>query len=291
MKVIELFGRSKPTISFEFFPPKTPDGLKALMENISALKDLSPSFVTMTYGAGGGTRQTTVQLVSEMKNKIGLETIAHLTCVGQSKDVIREVLNDLKGEGIENIMALRGDPPKGEKTFTAVKDGFHHGTELVKFIKGEFNFCLGVAGYPEKHPESPSMEEDLKHLQEKVAAGGDFIVTQLFFDNKDYFAFVKRVRDLGIQVPVVAGIMPIKDVDQIVRFTQMCASKIPPSLMKKLKSSKSDKDAVIKIGIDHAAQQCEELLRKGAPGIHFYTLNKSLSTREVFRHLKNKGLV
>jgi methylenetetrahydrofolate reductase (NADPH) len=291
MKVKQFLNGKKPLVSFEFFPPKTNEGVATLMETIQALKELKPSFVSMTYGAGGSTRERTVSLVSAIKHKIGLEAVAHLTCVGHSQSELRGLLKELEGEGIENIVALRGDPPKGQTRFVQAPDGFRYGSELVQFIRKEFNFCVGVAGYPEKHPEAPTLEKDLEHLKTKVDAGGDFVVTQLFFDNRDYFNFVKRLRSIGVTTPVIAGIMPITDVDQIKRFTSMSGATIPPTLLAELEKVKSDKARVIEAGIRYATAQCTELLKKGAPGIHFFTLNKSQSTREIFLNLKKNGSV
>lgn len=291
MKVASILQKGRPVVSFEFFPPKTDDGLKNLLETISALKDLSPSFVSMTYGAGGSTRAKTVELVSRIKNTIGLETVAHLTCVGHSQAELKTILTELAACGIENILGLRGDPPKGQAMFVPAPDGFSYASQLVRFIRENFSFCVGVAGYPEKHVESPSLKVDLQHLQEKVQAGGDFIVTQLFFDNAKYFSFVKDLRVLGVTVPVVAGIMPITDFDQISRFAQMCGASIPEPLRQKMEGAGGDKVRVEQLGIEYATEQCEELIRKGAPGIHFYTLNKSHATREVFLALKKRGVV
>jgi methylenetetrahydrofolate reductase (NADPH) len=261
------------------------------MATIASLKELSPSFVSMTYGAGGSTRQKTVQLVSDIKKKIGLEAVAHLTCVGHTRAELEAVLGDLQAAGVENVLALRGDPPKGQTSFVPVKDGFAYATDLVKLIKSKFKFCVGVAGYPEKHVEAASMEDDLKHLTEKANAGADFIVTQLFFDNVDYFAFVEKARARGLKQPIVAGIMPITDLDQIKRFTVMCGASIPEALIAKLEAAGGDKERVARIGIEHATAQCEDLLSKGAPGIHFYTLNKSHSTKEIFLNLRKKKLL
>lgn len=291
MNVSSLFTAGHPVISFELFPPKTDEGMKNLMDTVATLKALGPSFVSMTYGAGGSTRAKTVSLVSQIKKDFGLEAVAHLTCVGHTQNELKDVLQELAANGIENVLALRGDPPKGQEKFVAVKDGFQHATQLVGFIRKNFKFCIGVAGYPEKHLEAPSMEEDLMHLEEKAAAGADFIVTQLFFDNADYFAFVERVRKRGLKHPIVPGIMPITDFEQTKRFTSLCGAKIPPALFKRLEEAAADKDKTAAIGVDHAVRQCEDLLKRGAPGIHFYTLNKSAATRQIFLALKERRLV
>lgn len=291
MKVNSILGKGRPVVSFEFFPPKTDEGVSNLMETIGALKDLSPSYVSLTYGAGGSTREKTVRLVSVIKHEVGLEAIAHLTCVGHSRAELESILNELRDAGIDNVLALRGDPPKGQSEFRPAPDGLRYASELVELIRRRFSFCVGVAGYPEKHPEAPSMEIDLAHLKKKVEAGGDFIVTQLFFNNRDYFSFVERLRSMGVTVPVIAGIMPITDVDQIKRFTDLCRAKIPEALSARLEKVKHDREAVVNVGIEHATKQCEELIRGGAPGIHFYTLNKSRSTLEIFSRLKRGGIV
>ncbi len=291
MKVADILKHGPPVVSFEFFPPKTDDGLENLLETIATLKALSPSFVSMTYGAGGSTRAKTVDLVTKIKNDIGIEAVAHLTCVGHSQKELKEILTELAERKIDNVLALRGDPPKGQATFVPARDGFEHAAQLVRFIRSNFPFGVGVAGYPEKHPEAESMESDLNHLQQKVAAGGDFVVTQLFFNNHEYFSFVSDLRRRNVNVPVIAGIMPITDFDQIKRFASMCGARIPDALRKKLEEADGNKSKVEQIGIEFAVAQCEELIRKGAPGLHFYTLNKSRATLEIFRQLKSKKVV
>ncbi len=291
MKVPQLFSTGRPLFSFEFFPPKTDEGLTSLLNTISQLKELKPSYVSMTYGAGGSTRQKTVQLVTRIKKETGIEAVAHLTCVGHSEKELISVLEELEKAGVDNILALRGDPPKGQTSFVPALDGYRYAADLVRLIRKRFKFGVGVAGYPEKHLEAPSLEADLKHLKEKVDAGADFIVTQLFFNNADYFSFVERVRKLGITVPVVAGIMPVTDADQIKRFTTMCGASLPGPLLAKLDACADNKEAVIRTGIEHATAQCLDLLQKGAPGIHFYTLNKSHATVEIFKNLKMKSVI
>ena len=286
MKIKDLFGKGKPVFSFEFFPPKDDAGVASLFETVKNLKELNPSFVSVTYGAGGSTRRKTVEITKRIKQEIGIEAMAHLTCVGHSRDEIAAVIDEIEAAGIENVIALRGDPPRGQTTFVPHPDGFGHANELVSFIRPRKNFCLAVAGYPEGHPEAPSKEADLANLKRKIDAGADFIITQLFFDNRDYFDFIKRARATGIQHPIVPGIMPITDVAQIKRFTQICGAKIPPSLLGELEAVEGNKEAVVEVGIRHATKQCEEFLRNGAPGTHFYTLNKSLSTRIILSNLK-----
>ncbi|MEQ8766265.1 MAG: methylenetetrahydrofolate reductase [NAD(P)H] [Planctomycetota bacterium] len=286
MKVKDCFGTGDPVFSFEFFPPKSDQGVETLFETIRELHALSPSFVSVTYGAGGSTRERTIELVGRIKREIGLEAMAHLTCVGHSRDEIGEILDRLAAAGIENVLALRGDPPKGESEFQPHPDGFAYASELVGYIReGSHGFCLGGAAYPEGHVEAVSRDVDLDNLMRKVEAGVDFLVTQLFFDNTDYFEFVERVRALGVSLPIVPGIMPVTNVGQIERFTKMCGASIPPALRKVLEPVRDDEEAVVQTGIDYATEQCQGLLDGGAPGIHFYTLNRSPATRRIFENL------
>ena len=287
MKIKDLFGRGRPVFSFEFFPPKDDPGVATLFETVKNLKELEPSFVSVTYGAGGSTRRKTVEITKRIKQELGIEAMSHLTCVGHSRDEISAVLDEIEAAGIENVMTLRGDPPRGETNFIPHPDGFNHANELVRFIRyRKPAICLGVAGYPEGHPEAPSKDADLENLKKKVDAGADFIVTQLFFDSRDYFDLVDRAQACGIGLPVVPGIMPITDLAQIKRFTQMCGAKIPAALLAELEIVDGTKEAVAEIGIRYATAQCEFLLKNGAPGIHFYTLNKSTSTRTILSALK-----
>jgi methylenetetrahydrofolate reductase (NADPH) len=287
MKIKDLFGRGHLVFSFEFFPPKDDPGVAALFETVKNLKELEPSFVSVTYGAGGSTRRKTVEITKRIKQELGIEAMSHLTCVGHSRDEISAVLDEIEAAGIENVMTLRGDPPRGETNFVPHPDGFSHANELVRFIRSRKPaFCLGVAGYPEGHPEALSKEADLENLKKKVDAGADFVVTQLFFDNRDYFDLIERAQARGIGLPVVPGIMPITDLTQIKRFTQMCGAKIPAALLAELEIVDGTKEAVAEIGIRYATAQCEFLLKNGAPGIHFYTLNKSTSTRTILSALK-----
>ena len=285
MKIIDILEQAKPSFSFEFFPPKDSDGFDQLFKTIDNLKPLNPAFVSVTYGAGGSTRSKTIDLVGRIKKEIGLESMAHLTCVGHNSDEILNVLESIKKQNVDNVLALRGDPPAGEINFTKPNNGFGYAVELVQFICERFSFCIGVAGYPEGHPESSNREEDLFHLKKKVLAGASFIVTQLFFDNKYYFDFVASLRKIGVDVPVIPGIMPIVNLKQIKRFTKMCGATIPHDLMVRLEEVQDDPESVCQIGIDHAANQCRKLLMQGAPGIHFYTLNRSRATLSVLERL------
>ena len=289
MKIKDLFGKGKPVFSFEFFPPKDEAGVANLFDTVNSLRDLHPSFVSVTYGAGGSTRRKTIEITKRIKQDLGIEAMAHLTCVGHSRDEISAILDEIEAAGVENIMTLRGDPPRGETEFVPHPDGFRHANELVTFIRARKPaMCLGVAGYPEGHPEAPSKEADLTNLKRKVDAGADFIVTQLFFDNRDYFDLIYRARAAGIRLPVIPGIMPITDFAQIKRFTQMCGAKIPAALLADLETADGKKEAVVEIGIRYSTAQCQSLLKSGAPGIHFYTLNKSTSTRTILSELQTR---
>ncbi len=287
MKISQMLAAGRPLFSFEFFPPKDDAATAQLVSTISSLKLLKPDFVSVTYGAGGSTRAKTLDLVTRIKNEIGIEAMAHLTCVGHSKTEVRGILKELANRGIDNILALRGDPPRGETTFKPHPDGFHYANELAAEIGGMNTFCFGVAGYPEKHPEARTLEEDLKNLKRKVDAGASFITTQLFFQNAHYFDFVARARAIGIRIPIIPGIMPVTNYSQIQSFSALCGATLPPSLTQELEAAQGNLETITRIGIRHAAFQCEELLYKGAPGIHFYTLNKSHATREVLEHLRN----
>jgi methylenetetrahydrofolate reductase (NADPH) len=285
MRIVDCFGGSKPVYSFEFFPPKNEDGVQKLFRTIQRLAELEPSFVSVTYGAGGSTRQMTIDLVSRIKRDVGLEAMAHLTCVGHSAGELASILGQLRESGVENVLALRGDPPKGQTEFVKTEGGFSYAQDLARFIRGNFDFCLAGACYPEGHIESPDRETDLLHLKEKSESGVDFLVTQLFFDPADYFAFVDKARAVGIEQPIHPGVMPVTNIGQLERFTNAMGASIPAALRVRLEQVRDDEDAVIATGIDWATDQCRALLAGGAPGIHFYTLNRSRSTREVFRRL------
>lgn len=287
MRIRDLIRADGPLFSFEFFPPKTAQGEQNLYRTIDRLRQLHPSFVSVTYGAGGSTRQKTVELVRRIKFDIGIEAMAHLTCVGANRHEIDSVLEQLDTSGIENVLALRGDPPSDQPRFVRPADGFGFASELVGHIRERgFSFSLGGAGYPEGHVECRDLALDLEHLKIKVDAGLDFVITQLFFDNADYFAFVDRAHALGIRVPIIPGIMPVTNLAQIERFTSMCGARIPEELQGRLDRARDDEDAVRAIGIDHATAQCRELLEQSAPGIHFYTLNQSPATRAIFERLR-----
>ena len=290
MRIADRLKQREPVFSFEFFPPKTPEAVERLYATARALKALSPSFVSVTYGAGGSTRDLTVDLVTRMKHDLGLETMAHLTCVGHTTEELAEVLDRLVAGGIENVLALRGDPPKGQAHFVRPEGGFGYGQELTRFIKGRYEFCVAGAAYPEKHIDAPDADADLRHLKEKVESGAEFLITQLFFDPDDYFRFVERARALGIAVPIIPGIMPVTNVSQLQRFTSMCGATIPAALRDLLERVKDDETAVIAVGVEWATDQARRLLAGGAPGAHFYTLNRSHSSQMVVQNLTGRAV-
>jgi methylenetetrahydrofolate reductase (NADPH) len=290
MRIADLYaayrpGAGKPVISFEFFPPKTDKGFTALFRTIEELKHLGPGFVSVTMGAGGSTRRKTVELVTQIQREIGITSMAHLPCVGFERGQVRALLDGLCESGLENVLALGGDPPK-DPAYIAPVDGFGHANDLVAFIRdGGWDLCIGGACYPETHPAAPSPEADLQNLVRKVEAGTDFLITQLFFDNADYFEFLAKARAAGIRVPIVPGIMPIASAANIRRITSMCGSRIPAELERRLDAVGHDDEATSALGVEWATAQCEELLDRGAPGIHFYTLNKSPATRQITQRL------
>jgi methylenetetrahydrofolate reductase (NADPH) len=282
----------KPIISFEIFPPKTDKGMEPLLEIIPELVALGPDYITVTYGAMGSTRHMTLEIASLIKNVYKMETACHLTCVGASRNELDEILRRISDSSIRNIVALRGDPPQGDKTFIPPSDGYAHANQLVEHIrrleseKGQEPFGIAVAGYPEKHIEAPSMEIDIANLKRKVEAGGDIIITQLFFDNKFFFNFVERARTAGITVPIIPGLMPILSVKQIKRITSMCGSSIPHELQLELESAADDDEKASEIGIRQCIRQAKDLLSHGVSGIHFYVLNKSTHIRKIIEALR-----
>jgi len=281
--------RGDPVFSFEFFPPRTDEGERQLFLTVEALRPLSPAFVSVTYGAGGSERARTIDLVKRLRRDAEVEPVAHVTCVGSPREDVARVLDDVAEAGIQNVLLLRGDPPRGEATFTPHPDGFSHASDLVAYVRAQgsrWRFCVGAAAYPEGHPETPDLARDLAHLKLKVDAGVDFLVTQLLFDNAHYFRFVERARAAGIGVPVLPGVMPLTNVDQIERFTAMCGASIPPPLRAAMEVRRTDPDASLQLGVAYASLQCADLLRRGAPGVHFYTLNRSPSSRAILAALR-----
>jgi methylenetetrahydrofolate reductase (NADPH) len=274
--ISELFAQHRPLRSLEFFPPKDEAGVEALRQTATALKRIAPDFVSVTYGAGGSTRERTAQVSRLLRTEIGFTVMPHLTCVGHTRDELNGVADQLYAGGYRNIMTLRGDPPKGETEFVPYKDGLRYGSDLVALLKARHaDFCLGVGGYPEKHPEAPSLEADLDNLKRKVDAGASFITTQLFFDNAVYYRFVDRCRARGISIPIVPGIMPVLSLKQIKRFTEMCGASLPEKLIKRLEAAGDHPEIVESVGNEWAVTQIRDLLAHGAPGYHLYIMNRA----------------
>lgn len=285
MKISKLFASSPRTYSFEFFPPKDEISAVDFGINVGQLINLSPSFVSVTYGAGGSSRERTFALVDYLQNRVGMRTMAHYTCVNATRSKIYDDLSALRAAGIVNLMALRGDPQKGQENFQVQEDGFAHAADLIAWSREHFDFCIGAAAYPEVHPEAFSAKEDLAALKGKVDAGADFLITQLFFDNQRYFQFVQAARDAGITCRIIPGIIPITAYQQLARFTAMSRAGIPDSLRADMEAYRDNPAKITQIGMDFAIRQCRDLLMMGAPGLHFYTLNKSRATVEIFQTL------
>jgi methylenetetrahydrofolate reductase (NADPH) len=285
MKISDILSTGKQTISFEFFPPKTDEGLESLFKTIDRLKVYRPDYVSVTYGAGGSTRDRTEDIVIRIKDETGLRVMSHLTCVAQTKEDVHNVLVRLEEVGIENVLGLRGDPPRGEEKFVPAEGGFLYASELIAHIRENFDFGVAGACFPEGHLDSVDLEADIAYLKKKIEAGADFLITQLFFDNRDFFDFMDRAERAGIHLPVIAGILPILSTPQIRRFTALCGAKIPPELDQQLDRFADDDDAVREIGIEHATTQVEELWRSGVAGVHLYTLNRSYSVSRLLDSL------
>jgi methylenetetrahydrofolate reductase (NADPH) len=292
MHIRTLYQPGGRVFSFEFFPPKTDAGLANLERTVLELRDLAPGFVSVTYGAGGSTRDRTIDLVTRIQKRDGITAMAHLTCVGAGREELASVLDRLLDGGIENVIALRGDPPAGQTAFEATAGGFGYASELVEFIRGRYGqkLCLAGAAYPEGHVQCRDLATDMRNLVAKVRAGVDVLITQLFFDNRCYFDFVARARAAGITVPIVPGIMPITNVGSIERMTVLSGASLPPALRAELERRRDDPAAVVQLGVAQAAAQCVDLLNGGAPGIHFYTLNQSPATRMILTALKSARL-
>jgi methylenetetrahydrofolate reductase (NADPH) len=289
MRIDEILSRGDaPVFSFEFFPPKTTEGERNLYTALSELRPLEPAYVSVTYGAGGSTRDKTLEIVQRIKQEFDLEAMAHFTCVEQTVGELETTLARMRDAGIENVLALRGDPPAGvdASEWVAADGGLRYSRELIELIRADYDFAVGAACFPEVHLAAESTESDLRYTREKVDAGARFLVTQLFFDNQLYYDFVARARDAGIDVPIIPGIMPITNVAQIRRFTQMCGASIPPGLLRELELRSHEPEAVADFGVAYATMQCADLLANGAPGIHFYTLNRSPSTRAILSALR-----
>ena len=289
MRIDELLAANgRPAFSFEFFPPKTPEGEHNLFAALEALRKLEPDFVSVTYGAGGsqGQKQKTIDIVARIKQEFGLEAMAHFTCVNATVDELRQNLDKMREAGIENVLALRGDPPPGETVWTATDGGLSYSQELIELIRSEYDFTIGAAAFPETHIHAVGPEEDLRFTKAKVDAGAAFLITQLFFDNAYYFDYVERARAIGIEAPIIPGIMPITNAGQIKRITELCGTEIPKRALREIEARADDPDAAHDFGVAYATLQCVELLRRGAPGIHFYTLNRSPATRAILSALK-----
>ena len=286
MKFPAFYASPNPVISFELFPPRSEQGLAKLEERLPKLIALEPSFLTVTYGALGTTQGRTLELVSKIRNFYGKEAAHHLTCVGSTQEDISRILDAIRRENIENIVALRGDPPQGQETFSAPEGGYRYGNELVEHIRDFGGFGIAVAGYPEAHIEAPDFETDLQNLKRKVDAGADVIITQLFYDNQVFYHFVDRCRALGITQPIVPGLLPILNLEQIQRITQMCGSRIPQTLFRKLAEAGEDRDRVRKVGIEHTVGQALDLLNHKVSGIHFYVLNQHFHIAEIMEQIR-----
>jgi methylenetetrahydrofolate reductase (NADPH) len=286
MRIDQLLAGRGPVFSFEFFPPKTEQGEQNLYTALDELSALDPSFVSVTYGAGGSTREKTIEIVKRIKRDHGLEAMAHFTCVGATVSQLRGTLDEMAAAGVENVLALRGDPPAGQAEWVKTAGGLEYSSELVAMIDADYPFAIGAACFPETHIHASSPEADLAYLAEKVRAGADFLITQLFFDNACYFDFLERARAIGIDVPIIPGIMPITRVGQIERMAAMCGATIPDGLRRELHLREQAPEAVLDFGVAYATLQCAELLAAGAPGIHFYTLNRSPATRAILGALR-----
>jgi methylenetetrahydrofolate reductase (NADH) len=287
MRIDEIIaGGDGPVFSFEFFPPKSDEGEQNLYRALQDLRTLEPAFVSVTWGAGGSTREKTIGIVSRIRADHDLEAMAHFTCVGATREDLHASLRQMQAAGIDNVLALRGDPPQGETRFVATEGGLTQSAELVRLVSEGYPFCVMGACYPEGHPEAPDLATDLEHLKAKVEAGARVLITQLFFDNARYFEFVDEARAVGIDVPIIPGLMPITNAEQIKRFTSMCGATIPPALLEALDARRDDPEAVVELGVSYATGQATELLAGGAPGIHFYTLNRSPATRAILTALR-----
>jgi methylenetetrahydrofolate reductase (NADPH) len=287
VRIPDLYTRPGPTISFEFFPPKTDEAEQALFrETVPALKALGADYISVTYGAGGGTRDRTLRIVDRIRRDFGVEAAAHLTCVGSTREMIDNLLREILSLGIENVLALRGDPPRGQKEFKPVPGGFAYATDLVRHIRGQSALTIGVAGYPEGHVECSDKNLDWDRTAAKVEAGADFLITQLFYDVEDFLRFEEYLRHKrGVKVPIVPGVLPFLGAEQIKRFTSLCGAKLGEGLTRRLETVAHDDEAVRQLGVEVCTEMCERLLRHGVPGIHLYCLNRAKSCAEVLNNL------
>ena len=288
MKIKEIL-QEKRTVSCEFFPPREEDGIPGVFRAIDRVGAFNPDFVSVTYGAGGSTRSFTERITMQVKQETDLEVMAHLTCVAQTREEVHEVLGRLDEAGVDNVIALRGDPPRGQENFVPVEGGFQYATELIDHIRANFEFGLAAACYPEGHTESPDLDSDIRYAKEKVEKGADFLITQLFYDNKYFFEFMERAQRAGIDVPIIPGVLPILNTAQIRRFTSLCGATIPSELDNKLDEYAEDDNAVRELGVEYASQQVQELWDNGVPGVHFYVLNRSYSVSRILANLNLPG--
>jgi methylenetetrahydrofolate reductase (NADPH) len=286
MRIDEIIASPEPTFSVEFFPPKTAESAEQLFATARTLAELELDFASVTYGAGGSTREGTVEITKALKTDVGLETMAHLSCVGETREGLSETLDGIAAAGIENVFALRGDPPRGEEDFVQPEGGLGSAAELAEFISAGWDFTIGGACFPEVHPEAPDLDTDLAYLKTKVDSGASFLITQLFFDNQVYFDFVAAARARGIEVPILAGVIPVASFAQTKRICNLCDASIPSRLEAAFGAADGDERAEFEVGIAYAAQQCAELLLAGVPGIHFYALNRAPATRAVLGSLR-----
>jgi methylenetetrahydrofolate reductase (NADH) len=286
MRIDEILSSKRPVFSVEFFPPKTEQAAEQLFATARSLRELEPDFVSVTYGAGGSTREGTVEITRALRDELGFETMAHLSCVGETTEGLAETLDRIAAAGIENVFALRGDPPRGQEDFVQLEGGLGSAADLAAFIAAGWDFAIGGACFPEVHPEAPDLDTDLDYLKTKVDAGASFLITQLFFDNQVYFEFVAAAREKGIGVPIVPGVIPVASFAQTKRICELCDASIPPRLEEAFATAGGEERDEFELGVAYAAQQCAELLIAGAPGVHFYALNRAPATRAVLAALR-----
>ena len=287
MSIADAYGSGQFGLSFELFPPKTAEALASLEHHVAELAKFNPSYITCTYGAGGSTRDKTLEVICEVKKRHGVPVASHLTCVGSTVEQLCGYMQEASDRGVDHIVALRGDPPRGESSFTPVAGGLRYANELVSLIRERFaNFGVAVAGYPEKHQEAPDADVDFANLVRKVNTGADAVITQLFYHNADFFAFRDRAAKAGITQPIIPGVLPVTNLAQIQRITSLCGAKLPESLVRRLAEREGDDDWQFQVGVDFAAQQVQALIDAGVPGVHFYVLNKSQATAAVLQRVK-----
>jgi methylenetetrahydrofolate reductase (NADPH) len=286
MRIDQILAERRPVFSFEFFPPKTDEGLANLRQTLAVLSTDEPDFVSVTYGALGSTRDKTIDIVKWIKQDLGIEAMAHFTCVGATVEELRVTLGEIEAAGVDNVLALRGDPPAGQEEWVQTPGGLLYSTELIELLRESYDFAIGAAAFPEVHPQAESSESDIRFLKAKQDAGASFLITQLFFDNEYYFDFVVRAREGGVTVPIIPGIMPVTNLRNIKRITELCESEIPEPFERQLAAREDDPQAMQDLGVAYATLQCVDLLARGAPGIHFYTLNRSPATRAILAALR-----